>query len=311
LNELEIIEKIRSMFEVKDYPLTDDVAYLPNGWAYKVDMLVKSTDVPEGMSGYQLGRKSVAAVLSDLSTKGISAKFMMLSFAFPDGINNEYIIEILKGIKEMTDKYKITLIGGDVNKANDLIADCIIMGKYRRKVLRSGARIGDKVYVVRDFGLTAIGLDYLINKKKINNEKLKILALKAVYEPDPQVNFNIDVINSGCATASMDSSDGLAYTLNEIAEQSKVKIVVNNYPMSEEIKKLIMLEGRDPLKDALYGGEEYQMVFTVNPKKEPLLKRLVRKHKVKIFNIGTVVEGKGVYLSNGDKVEKKGWVFTF
>jgi len=311
LNELEIIEKIRSMFEVKNYPLTDDVAYLPNYWAYKVDMLVKSTDVPEGMSGYQLGRKSVAAVLSDLSTKGISAKFMMLSFAFPEGINNEYIIEILKGIKEMTDKYKITLIGGDVNKANDLIVDCIIMGKYRRKVLRSGARVGDQVYVVGNFGLTAIGLDYLINKKKITNEKLKIFALKAVYEPDPQVNFNIDVINSGCATASMDSSDGLAYTLNEIAEQSKVKIVVNNYPMSKEIKKLITLEGRDPLKDALYGGEEYQMVFTIDPRKEYVLRKLAKKHKVKIFNIGSVVEGKGVYLSNGDKVEKKGWVFTF
>jgi thiamine-monophosphate kinase len=109
----------------------------------------------------------------------------------------------------------------------------------------------------------------------------------------------------------MDSSDGLAYTLNEIAEQSKVKIIVNNYPMSEEIKKLISLEGRDPLKDALYGGEEYQMVFTVNPKKESFLQRLAKKHNVKIYNIGTVVKGKGVYLSNGDKVEKKGWVFTF
>jgi len=311
LNELEIIEIIRKMFEVREYPLTDDVAYLPNGWAYKVDMLVKSTDVPEGMNGFQVGRKSVAAVLSDLSTKGVKPIFMMLSFAFQTGITNAYITEILNGIKQMASKYKMVLVGGDVNKANDTVIDCIIAGKYKKKVLRSGARIGDSVYVAGDFGLTTIGLDYLLNKKPIVNEKLKSYALKAVYEPDPPVNFNIEVINTGYVSASMDSSDGLAYTLNEIAQQSNVKIVINNFPMSEEIKKLIESEGRDPLNDSLYGGEEYQMVFTFNQEKDFLLNKLAKKHNVKVFKIGKVENGNGVFLTNGKKIEKKGWVFNF
>ncbi len=311
LNELEIIEMIRKMFEVRNHPLTDDVAYLANGWAYKVDMLVKSTDIPEGMNGFQIGRKSVAAVLSDLSTKGVKPKLMMLSFAFQAGITNEYVSEILRGIKEMTERYNITLIGGDVNKANDTVIDCIMVGRYKMRVLRSGAHEGDDVYVVGDFGLTTIGLDYLLNKKPIVNDKLKNMALKAVYEPAPSVNFNIEAINTGYVTSSMDSSDGLAYTLNEIAQQSNVKIVLNGYPMSNYIKKLIESEGRDPLNDSLYGGEEYQMVFTVKPEKAYILNKLAKKHKVKIFKIGKVEKGSGVYLNNGVKVEKRGWVFNF
>ncbi len=236
---------------------------------------------------------------------------MMLSFAFREGITNECVDQILNGIKQMATKYKITLVGGDVNKANDTVIDCIIVGRYKKRVLRSGARIGDNVYVVGDFGLTAVGLDYLLNKRKIVNEKLKNLALKAVYEPDPAVNFNIEVIDTGYVTASMDSSDGLAYTLNEIAQQSNVKIMLNNYPMSEDIKKLIASEGRDPLNDSLYGGEEYQMVFTFNPEKVFLLNKLAKKHGVKIFKIGKVESGNGVYFNNDIQIEKKGWVFNF
>ena len=311
MNELEIIDLIRKMFQKRGFPLDDDVAYLPGGWAYKVDMLVRSTDVPKGMTPFQIGRKAVLASMSDVSVKGVRAKYIMLSFAFEEKTDDEFIKDLLLGIKSITEQYNLTLIGGDVNQSKDLSIDCILIGKYKKKVKRSGAKPGDDVYAVSEFGLTSLGLDYLLNGKEIKNEELRRLALKAVYEPDPKIELNLELIDTGLVTASMDSSDGLAFTLNEISEQSSVKIVLDDIPMSYELKELFRKEGRDPVNDALYGGEEYQMVFTFKKGGESVIKELEKKHGVKIHKIGKVTEGKGVYFSNGKIIEKKGWVFKF
>ncbi len=312
MNELQIIEIIRQLFETEDYPLTDDVAYLPNGLAFKVDMLVKSTDIPKGMSWYQVGRKALVSVLSDVSTKGVRPEFMMLSVALRKGIKEEQIKDMLMGIKDLSVRYGIKLIGGDVNRANDLAIDCVLFGSYKNKVLRGGAKPGDLIYVTGEFGLTAVGLDYLVKGREIRNSRLKGLALKWVYEPEPPVEFNLDVVESGLVTSSMDSSDGLAFTLNEMAEQSGLRFLIENYPMSEEIIKMIEEEGRDPLLDAMYGGEEYQMVFTVPPEKEQEVIKKAKEHDTIIHRIGHVTQGKGVYFAReSKKIEKRGWVFTF
>jgi thiamine-monophosphate kinase len=312
MNELQIIEIIRQLFETKDYPLTDDVAYLPNGLAFKVDMLVKSTDVPKGMSWYQVGRKALVSVLSDVSTKGVRPEFMMLSLALRKGITEEQIRDMLRGIKDLSVRYKIKLIGGDVNRAKDLAIDCVVFGSYKNMVFRGGARPGDLIYVTGEFGLTAVGLDFLLKGKDIKNSRLKELALKWVYEPEPPIEFNLDVVESGLITSSMDSSDGLAFTLNEMAEQSGLRFLIENYPMSEEIIKMIKEEGRDPLSDAMYGGEEYQMVFTVPPEKEQEVIEKAEEHHVVLHRIGHVVQGKGVYFAGANRnIRKRGWIFTF
>ena len=116
------------------------------------------------------------------------------------------------------------------------------------------------------------------------------------------------------ANASMDSSDGLAITLYEIAKQSRKSIIIERLPVPEKFMKEAAKLGYDPLDLILYGGEEFQIVFTVKPSMVERVTSLAEKTRVPLTIIGKVEEGIGVFLrtKNGTiEVKEKGWVHLY
>ena len=312
MNEIEIINYIRSMFRNKNIKLDDDVAYLPNRLALKVDMLVGSTDVPPGMTFFQIGKKAVAAAISDFGVKGVRPIYGMFSFAFPRSLSDRNIRDLIDGTKFAAEKYGFRLVGGDVNESQDLAVDCILLGKYKRQVTRGGAKAGDIIYATGEFGLTKAGLDHLLLHQPLG-KRVRKLALREVYNVEPPFKFAVQAIESGRVNSSMDSSDGLAFTLNEMASLSNKSFIIDSLPISNYIYEMLSQYNRNVFNDVMFGGEEYQMILTVNEADAPFIESLAKKTRTVIHKIGYVTEGEPkVFFKNRDQtlqvIPKLGWI---
>ncbi|HLE34870.1 MAG TPA: AIR synthase-related protein, partial [Nitrososphaerales archaeon] len=199
------------------------------------------------------------------------------------------------------------IIGGDTNEGMELVIDCCMVGLSHHIVKRSGAKNGDLMVTSGPFGYSASGLKILIEKAKAG-KKFRKKAIQAVLMPKSRSEFGL--LLAKYATSSMDSSDGLAITLHELSKQSKKRFVVNELPATREIREFAQLNRYNLNELVLHGGEEYEIVATIPKRHLVKVKNLARKTRCKLFVLGTVEEGSGVFLiEEGQriKIEKRGW----
>jgi thiamine-monophosphate kinase len=288
----------------------DDVATTRFGnklLVFKCDMLVQSTDVPKQMSLSQIARKSIVSSLSDLACKGVRPLATLVSLAIPRNFTAKNIVALTNGFRAAEREFNVNIIGGDTNEGKELVIDCSMIGLSDRIVKRSGAKNGDLIVASGPFGYSASGLKILIKNAKAGN-KFRNKAIQAVLMPKSRLEFGLSLAKY--ATSSMDSSDGLAITLHELSKQSKEKFVVNDLPANREIREFARLNRYNFSELVLHGGEEYEIVATIPKRHLTKVKNLARKTKCKLFVIGTVEKGTGVFmLEKGRKIkiEKRGW----
>lgn len=274
-----------------------------------VDMLVSSTDIPKGMSLKQVGWKAITSTASDLASKGAKPFYFMTSIGLPSSLKFEEFKELWKGMNEAAKFYNGKIIGGDTNEAKEIIIDCIGIGFANKILSRKSARKGDIVAVTGLFGKTSSGLKILIEKmKKKGFEKL----VNSVLKPRAKIIEGQILANSGYASSCIDSSDGLALSLYEIAEMSKVGICVTHPPIDRLAKKFSELYNFSLFDLVFYGGEEYELIATIKPEGWEYIKKMFKKSNRKIIKIGTVVDYKekvSVYWENEKRfLEKRGWI---
>ena len=274
----------------------------------KADMLVGSTDVPPGMTMYQAARKSVVANVSDMAAKGVRPLAGLVSLGLPASLTKSDIVHMAIGLRDSAKEYGFPLVGGDTNESNDLTISIALFGVANRKrlILRSGARVGDVVAVTGEFGSTAAGLSALLRDKRPSH--LAHQLLQAVYNPQAQLETGLSLAASGAITASIDSSDGLAWSLHELARASKVAMRIDHVPIDEDTVKYAAQYGHEAMDFALYGGEEYHLVITVNPSR---VERAKRAAGGRLRLIGTVTRGPPrVYFQRARseiRIERRGW----
>ncbi len=232
LTEHEIIRILTNRFAGQPgVPLgfDDDVSaipFSPKTWIIvKTDMLVGSTDVPPGMTVQEAARKAVIATISDFAAKGVKPHALMVSLGLPAPAKKTTVQDIARGLGQAAREYHCKIIGGDTNQANDLVIDIIGVGlaKPKEVVRRDGARPGDIVAVTGPFGRTSAGLRILISKRKSDLAKYPSLV-RAARRPEARLTQGIILAKSRATTSSIDSSDGLAWSLHQIAQLSKVGI---------------------------------------------------------------------------------------
>ena len=230
-----------------------------------MDMLVKKTDVPEGMSIWQAARKAAVMNISDLAAKGAKPVGLLASIGVPEDLSKNEIQQIAKGLNSGTREYGAYVLGGDTNQAPDLIISCMASGECNKNNLlkRNGADQGDYVAVTGCFGKTAAGLKILMEKLSV--PKSQQTLVDSVLMPTARVKEGIALAKSGAVTASIDSSDGLAWSLHELSRASKVGFLIDNLPIASQAEKFAQNQGLDSSDLALYGGEEYELVVIVNP----------------------------------------------
>jgi thiamine-monophosphate kinase len=173
---------------------------------------------------------------------------------------------------------------------------------------RGGARIGDVIATSGPFGYSSSGLEIILEKYKDNPQFLK-KCKNHVMRPTPRLEFGLQAARY--FSSSMDSSDGLAMTLNYMSKQSKTRFVISSFPTESDIIEFATRK-KIELKDLVFcGGEEYEMVFTVPPLYIRQVRQVAKKLGVPLFEIGRVVRGKNVVFMEKFKskiIEKCGWV---
>ena len=304
---------------------TDDVAIvslnrtLKEGvkLVFKCDMLVESTDVPPGMKPWQVARKSAVSCVSDFSAKGIKPIYTsLLSIGIPRRYRKGDVLDLLRGFEISSREFGINFVGGDTNKSNELVIDCSMIGFSKNDSIpsRNGARPGDFIVVSGEFGYPAAGLKILVEGAKARRN-FKQKAISSVFRPNPQQEFGISLARY--FSSSIDSSDGLAISLYELAIQSNVNFFITKIP---SVKAIEFFATNNKLVDhnelVFYGGEEYHIVATVPSRNMKKLKSLVKKLKLTMIVIGKVTEGDGkvfVRRSDGKKngfelLDKRGYL---
>jgi thiamine-monophosphate kinase len=292
-------------------PFSDDVAWFDakrgsNFVVAKTDMLVAKTDAPTQMTPFQIAFKAVTAAVSDFAAKGVRPSFCIISLAIPKSLSvSSYLIPLAKGIDFAASKYGLKIIAGDTNSSTDcLVIDVPLIGFANRIVKRNGARAGNLVGVSGLFGLQSSGLSLLLRKMKSKSPIFARKAKRSILEPQAKLKLGLSV--SKYLTSSIDSSDGLALSLYYLAESSRVSIALDNVPIARGVARFASENNLEPKDLVFFGGEEYELVMTFNPKHERILKRYG------IITIGKVLESgenekPSVFLKS-QKIERRGWL---
>src|SRR2546428_11795253 len=315
LTETQIIRVLTNEFASQPgLPLgfNDDVSAIPfssKSWIIvKTDMLVGSTDVPPGMTVQEAARKAVVATVSDFAAKGVRPRALMVSLGLQAPARKTTVQAIARGLRQAAREYQCKIIGGDTNQADDLVIDIIGVGvaKPKELVRRDGARPGDVVAVTGSFGKASAGLRILMSRQKTDFAKYPSLV-RAARLPEARLAQGITLAKSHGASSSIDSSDGLAWSLHQVAQASMVGINLHIIPVAAEVESFAKEHRLSALELALYGGEEYELVVTIKPQSFNKLKRRVPSLKKigtvekKRFGVAAQIRGKQV------TVEARGW----
>ncbi len=318
LGERKLIQLIRRYLTVMPdlpVPFGDDVSALNIGKGrvavLKTDMLVKNTDVPRGMSLWQAARKAVVMNVSDFAAKGAEPSALLVSLGLPQDVMQKDVEEIARGLNTGAREYGAYVIGGDTGETPDLVVAILLFGTAKRKelVLRSGAREGDIVAVTGFFGKPAAGLRLLTGGYAASKELREVL-LRSVCMPNARLCEGLSLCRSRALSASIDSSDGLAWSLYELALMSKVGFLIDNVPVANEVHRFAEFNRIDALELALYGGEEYELVVTVKPKRWAKAEMAVKAVGGRLLPIGKATGDNQVMLKmDGEKrhIEARGW----
>jgi thiamine-monophosphate kinase len=318
LGERKIIETIQSRLKLMPkmpVPFGDDVSACNIGRGslavLKTDMLVGKTDIPPGMSLRQAARKAVIMNVSDFAAKGVKPTAMLVSLGLPRNLVRRDIEQIGDGLNEGAREYGAYVIGGDTGESSDLIISISLFGLAKKSalMLRSGARPGDVVAATGSFGRTAAGLRILLHDSKVRaNVRSKLV--ESVLVPKAKLKEGLALSRTRAVTASTDSSDGLAWSLHEIARSSSVGFLIDTVPASRGVIEFAKMNDLDPLELTFYGGEEYELVVTVKPELFEKARKAAEQVGGELLPIGRVTADERVLLrirGKGKVIEPRGY----
>ena len=274
----------------------------------KSDMLVRKTDIPKGMTYRQAARKAVASCVSDFAAKGVAPDSFLISLGLPRGTSEREVTGLAEGFADAAREWKVRLVGGDTNEADDLVIDCTMLGFGAAITPRGGAKAGELVLTTGEFGLSSAGLKILLEGAKAE-PGFREVAVGRVLKPAPRLELGVTI--SRYLTASVDSSDGLATCLHSIARMGGVGITLSRLPLAKGLESFARMNGYSAEELVLYGGEEYEIVGSMGEKVFSKAARAARSLEEELLLIGETTKGEGVRLKTGGwerQVEDRGWV---
>jgi thiamine-monophosphate kinase len=240
----------------------------------------------------QIGMKAIEINVSDVAAMGAIPKYVLVSLALPHDIEVEFVEKMYKGMWKICDKYKVDIIGGNMTHSNQIMISITLTGIVDEKnmSLRSGAKPGDFVFVSGYIGNGRAGL-------RVFQEKLKgFYDVREKYlQPKARLDFSLKI--APYANSMIDISDGLAPEIKHICDESKCGAIIykEKIPISDEVRKVAKTLGEDEYNYALFGGEDFELAYTVS--KENI-------DKIQGFIVGEITKNKEIILSLGDKKEK-------
>jgi thiamine-monophosphate kinase len=206
-----------------------------------------------------VGHRCLARGLSDIAAMGGTPHAAFLSLALPGNLPQRWVDDFIAGLMKLAKQYSVTLAGGDTAQSpHGILADIAVLGSVPKgkAILRSGARPGDFLYVTGTLGLSLATL-----QKLRHGEKLRPAAHPRHFYPIPRLVVGQYLREKKLATAMVDTSDGLSTDLRHLCDESRVGAVVDEIVLP-------VTSGRDRFRNALHGGEDYELLFTARPDRD-------------------------------------------
>lgn len=271
------------------------------------DMLIEGVHFDLAYYNFiDLGRKAVNVNVSDVLVMGGLPRYALLSLALPGGVDVASIDQFISGFFEACEVYGISLAGGDTSSSpGGLCISVTLLGEAHADevVKRSGAGIGDGVYVTGTLGNSAAGLDILRRGcMGLNHDDVYFLTQRHL-NPQPRKDAVRLLTERHLATSMIDISDGLSSELHNIARASGkgISIFEQKLPASPALLEFTEKTGVSALEMLLHGGEEYEVLFTVDHDRVKELDDLIARGLLDATAIGVVNKDTDVTV-----VEKNG-----
>ena len=298
MNEFELIQRLtRSLPTNKSVVVGpgDDCAVLDFGLPdrlllFKTDAIVEGIHFPTDTAPEKIGHKALGRCLSDIAAMAGAPAAALVTLALPRNFEPEFVEAIYSGMSALARRYDVAIVGGETttNPERMLISVALLGSVSRGKsVLRSGAEVGDAIFVSGELGGSLAGkhLDF-----------------------EPRLNEARWLTQNYSIHAMLDVSDGLAGDLRHILKASRVGAQLNStaIPISREARRTAKAESstKTPLLAALTDGEDFELLFTVASKDAvPLLDAWKAQFpKVELSCIGKITAGEGITIRDKEGV---------
>jgi thiamine-monophosphate kinase len=278
----------------------DDCALLtlPAGMELVVtsDTLVEGVHFQQGADPEALGHKSLAVNLSDLASMGAEPAWVTLALTLPQS-DPDWLKPFSHGFSVLAAEHEVALVGGDTTRG-PLSITVTAHGFVQpgTALRRSGAMVGDQVFVTGTLGDAALAL----HARQGEYSSASDLTQLEQHLDRPQPRLAVGNYLVGVANSAIDISDGLIADLGHICEQSGVaaNLSVEQIPVSLQVKEYLQQGGGWDLVVA--GGDDYELCFTLSPEKAGLLDELRQYLDCDITKVGDIVSGQGVSCIMGD-----------
>lgn len=286
LGEFGLIDRIKQKFALTHQSsiagIGDDAAVIDIGdecLLVTTDMLLEGIHFDLAFTPlHHLGYKSVVANVSDIAAMNGRVEQITVSIALSNRFSIEAVDALYAGIKAACENYKVDLVGGDTTaSASGLVISITALGRARKDdvAYRTGAQPNDIICVTGDLGAALAGLQVLEREKEVflanpsmqpDLEKYEYVVGRQL-KPEARTDIVFDLADAGVKPTSMiDVSDGLASELIHISNNSNVgiRIYEDKVPIDHSTYETAIEFKLDPITCALNGGEDYELLFTIN-----------------------------------------------
>jgi len=303
-SEAGLIARLRDLFHTSfqtqvQVGIGDDAAVIKssnNKLVATVDMAVEDIHFNKKWSTpFQIGAKLTTANLADIFAMGATPKYLLVAAGISELNNSETVTELAKGIRSVADKFEVTVIGGDLSKSEKMTLSITALGELSdQPILRSGARVGDLIYLSSLTGLSAAGLAIL--NRELDRPRYVVEAHLNPKLVAPEKLIKV-------ATSMCDVSDGLATDAAHLSYASNVNFNLSKDLISQaadfkDLAELAKELNEDVFDWILTGGEDHFFLATVGKENE--------SNELGI-QIGSVGKGEGKLLLDGVEIKKSGY----
>ena len=303
-SEAGLIGRLRDLFHTSfqtqvQVGIGDDAAVIKssnNKLVATVDMAVEDIHFSKKWSTpFQIGAKLTTANLADIFAMGAVPKYLLVAAGINELNNSETVTELAKGIRSVADRFEVTVIGGDLSKSEKMTLSITALGELSAQpILRSGARVGDLIYLSSLTGLSAAGLAILNRELDRPRYVVEAHLNPKLVAPDKLIKV---------ATSMCDVSDGLVTDAAHLSYASNVNFNLSKDLISQaadfkDLAELAKELNEDVFDWILTGGEDHFFLATVDKENE--------SNELGI-QIGSVGKGEGKLLLDGVEIKKTGY----
>jgi thiamine-monophosphate kinase len=238
-----------------ELPGAGDDAAVVGEHVVTIDMLHETTDFPRGTTRYTAGWRAVAASLSDVAAMGAEATAAVAAYGAPS-LDETEIRDFVRGARDVCDLVGAEYVGGDLDGHEEFTVATTALGRTDEPILRSGATPGEVVCVTGTLGRSAAAVRRF--------ERGDVERANELFRFEPRVRAAVAL--GGRATAMMDSSDGLARSLHQLAEASDCGFAIewDALPIDPSVDAVAESE-RERRELAAHFGEDFELVVTLPP----------------------------------------------